>query len=141
MAYKIEINQKVKVAEDGLKKVVEETLKTAAVQDAEISIAIVSDKEIKELNKKYRGKNKVTDVLSFGYRANPLIGEIIICLPQVKRQAKENNANWKNELIFMLIHGVLHLCGYDHEKSEKEARKMERIQDQICESLIQKNNF
>jgi probable rRNA maturation factor len=74
----------------------------------------------------------VTDVLSFEYKKIPLVGEVVICLPQVKRQGGKN---WKNELIFMLIHGILHLCGYDHEKGEKEAKKMEKLQEEIFEGL------
>ena len=138
MSHEIEVNQKIgkKITKIKLEKVVAEALKIIGREGGKISVAIVGDKEIKKLNKKYRNKDKVTDVLSFGYSASPLLGEIVICLPQVKRQAKENNVVWENELIFILIHGVLHLCGYDHEKSEKEAREMEGLQEKICEKII-----
>lgn len=134
MGYKIEVNQKVKgeIFESILKMVSRKTLKKVGKEDAEISIAIVGDEEIKNLNKHYRNIDKATDVLSFEYNKKPLVGEIIICLPQVRRQGGKN---WKNELIFMLIHGILHLCGYDHEKSEREALKMEKLQQKIFESL------
>ncbi|OGF20790.1 rRNA maturation RNase YbeY [Candidatus Falkowbacteria bacterium RIFOXYB2_FULL_38_15] len=138
MSHEIEVNQKIgeKITKIKLEKVVAEALKIIGRKSGKISVAIVGDNEIKKLNKKYRDKDKVTDVLSFGYSASPLLGEIVICLPQVKRQAKENNIDWENELIFMLIHGVLHLCGYDHEKSEKEAREMEGLQKKIYEKII-----
>jgi probable rRNA maturation factor len=134
MGYKIEVNKKIKekIAESILIKISEKTLKIIGKKEGEISIAIVGAREIKNLNRHYRNKDKVTDVLSFEYKKIPLVGEVVICLPQVKRQGGKN---WKNELIFMLIHGILHLCGYDHEKGEKEAKKMEKLQEEIFEGL------
>ncbi|MDP3882598.1 MAG: rRNA maturation RNase YbeY [Candidatus Staskawiczbacteria bacterium] len=84
-----------------------------------LSLAFVSKTEMQKLNKKYRGKNKPTDVLSFSG-----INEIVICPEIVKENAKKYGTSAKDEIMKVFVHGILHLCGYDHEKSEKEARKM-----------------
>lgn len=88
-----------------------------------LSIAFVSKARIKALNKKYRKINKPTDVLSFNYGS---AGEIVICPEQVKKNAKEYCSPYKRELAKVLIHGILHLLSYDHEKSKKEAEIMQR---------------
>ncbi|PIR71400.1 MAG: rRNA maturation RNase YbeY, partial [Candidatus Nealsonbacteria bacterium CG10_big_fil_rev_8_21_14_0_10_37_25] len=76
---------------------------------------------IRKLNKKYRGKNRMTDVLSFPDNG---LGEIVICLREVKKNAKKFGSSFKKELSTCLIHGILHLLGYDHEKSVEEVKKM-----------------
>ena len=94
-----------------------------------LSLAFVSKAEIKKLNKKFRRKNKATDVLSFGLKEKGYLGEVIICPEVVKENAKKYGNTFKIELIKIFIHGVLHLLGYDHERSKKEAIKMEKKQD------------
>lgn len=96
---------------------------------AEVSLVIVGEAKIKEINKKYRKKNKVTDVLAFDY------GEIFICLPQAKRQAKEFGHSLKKELGILLIHGFLHLAGYDDE-TKKDYNKIVRKQEKIWQNVI-----
>lgn len=95
----------------------------------EISIVIVGDKRIKSLNKKYLKRNRVTDVLAFDY------GEIFICLPQAKKQAKEMGHSVKEELAILLIHGILHLSGYD-DKTKISYNKMVNKQKEIWQKLI-----
>ncbi len=92
----------------------------------EISVALLSPEEIKKLNKVYRQKNKVTDVLSFNLEDKNILGEIVICLEQAKKQAIEKNKSIKSELKLLLLHGTLHLLGYDHEKSTSEATRQEK---------------
>jgi probable rRNA maturation factor len=82
-----------------------------------ISLAFVGKAEIKKLNKKFRQKDKPTDVLSFDLSEEGYLGEIVIC-PEVVKEKNE-------EIIAVFVHGILHLCGYDHEKSKKEAMKMQ----------------
>lgn len=89
----------------------------------DVSVVLAGEKEIRNLNKKYRKKDKVTDVLSFDYGDS---GEVVICLKEIKKNAEKFNNPFKKEIIRVLIHGILHLCGYDHEKSKKEAELMER---------------
>ena len=98
--------------------------KRVALSRGEISIVVVGDAKIKELNKKYRKSNKVTDVLAFDY------GEIFICLSQAKKQAKQAKHSLNEELATLLIHGILHLAGY-RDNTNKEYDKMTRIQKNI----------
>lgn len=133
MGHDIEINQRVgeKISKKWLNKIFERTLRAVNVKNAEISVAFVGDLEMKKLNKKWRGKNCVTDVLSFVYEDKPLVGEIIICLPEAARQAKKCGHSVRDEIKMLLVHGLLHLCGYDHEKSLGEAEKMEKLQNKL----------
>ena len=100
-----------------------------------LSLAFVGKEEIKKLNKKFRKKNKATDVLSFKLNEGNSLGEIIICPEVVKENAKKylpagRQADaFKKEMIKVFVHGILHLLGYDHEKSEKEAKTMELKQN------------
>ena len=94
-----------------------------------ISLAFVNKGEIQNLNKKYRRKNKPTDVLSFLIDEKKCLGEIIICPEIVKENAKKYGISVRKELMKVFIHGILHLCGYNHEKSKKEAQKMENKQN------------
>jgi len=82
----------------------------------------VGDIKIKALNKTYRGKNSVTDILAFPGEDN-FLGELIIDLAQIRRQAKRFSPSFQDELIFILVHGLLHLVGYD-DKSIKGKKKM-----------------
>jgi probable rRNA maturation factor len=96
-----------------------------------LSITFVKEKEIEKLNTRYRKKRKGTDVLSFrlSLPGKPLLGQIVICPKIVRDNAKKLKTSFKEELLRVLIHGVLHLLGYDHEKSQKEAKKMEKKQE------------
>ena len=93
-----------------------------------LSIALVGQGRIKELNKRYRGKNRVTDVLSFPDKAMGL-GEIVICLREVKKNVKRLSSTFEKELARVLIHGILHLLGEDHEKSKTEAERMRKKEE------------
>ncbi|MBT4210217.1 MAG: rRNA maturation RNase YbeY [Candidatus Komeilibacteria bacterium] len=101
----------------------------------QISIALVDAKEITNLNQVYRQKNKVTDVLSFVLDDDYILGEVLICLSQARRQAKEKNNTYKAELQLLTVHGILHLLGYDHEINNKEAKKQERVEQEILSKL------
>ena len=121
----IEINNLTTVSVDKkfLKKIERRVLKEEKKGGKDLSIALVGQKKIRELNKNYRKKDKVTDVLSFKYNSS---GEIVICPKVVRKNAKKFNSTFKKELARVLIHGILHLLGYDHEKSITEAEKMNK---------------
>jgi probable rRNA maturation factor len=97
-----------------------------------VSLAFVGKEEMKNLNKKFRGKDKATDVLSFDLKntsirtENKYLGEIIICPEVVEENSEKYGFPAKKEMLKVFIHGILHLCGYDHEKSTKDAEKMEK---------------
>ena len=125
------------IKEEFLEKVAKIVLKGKNGKEAGLSIILVGQERMRKLNKKYRGKNKVTDVLAFGQSQKfPIIpenkldlGEIVICLYEVKKNAKRYNSTFKKELARVLIHGILHLLGYDHTKDEKAAKEMEVKQE------------
>lgn len=107
-----------RVDEEFLKGLARKVLEGEDTKEIELSMALVGQGRIKELNKKYRKKNKVTDVLSFKYDGS---GEIIICLREVRKNAKKFKSTFKKELARVLIHGILHILGYNHEEmKEKE---------------------
>ena len=132
------------VDEEFLKKTAQEVLKNESVLSSFLSIVLVGSVRIKKLNKKYRKKNRVTDVLSFGEKSKFLfpkteekeLGEIVICLREVKENAKRFNLPFEKELARVLIHGILHLLGYDHEKTKKEAEKMKEKEEYYLSQMI-----
>jgi len=124
------------ISEEFLEKVVRKVLKEEKRKE-NLSIAIIGQGRMKKLNKKYRGKNQVTDILSFPTLKVPFekfkigdfqkiegLGEIVICLKEIKKNTKRFCSSFEKELTKVLIHGILHLLGYDHEKSERDAKKM-----------------
>jgi len=114
-----------------LRKISGKILKKEHIKDRlekkDLSVALVGQKRIKELNKRYRKKDRPTDVLAF--KDNENLGEIIICLAEVRKNAKKFSSSFKKELARVLIHGVLHLLGYDHEKGGKEEKKMRKKEE------------
>ncbi|MBU0636925.1 MAG: rRNA maturation RNase YbeY [Patescibacteria group bacterium] len=122
----VEINNQTKEEIDlGLvKKIIKLFLRSRRLNNKEVSLAFVDDKVIKKINKTYRNLDQVTDVLSF-VGENNFLGEIIIDYSQIKKQAKQFNHSVKQELIFILVHGLLHLVGYD-DATDKEAEEMEK---------------
>ncbi|MCR4392736.1 MAG: rRNA maturation RNase YbeY [Dehalococcoidales bacterium] len=118
-----------------LQQIVEKTLLAENIPpNAEVSLVIVGQERIQELNREYRGKNRPTDVLSFSLieqKENETeafigppdglnhLGEVIISYPQAVLQADEHQHSIKKEMVILIIHGILHLLGYDHEQPEK----------------------
>ncbi|MCR5787568.1 MAG: rRNA maturation RNase YbeY [Bacilli bacterium] len=111
-----------------LRKVLNATLKHEKINNAVFSIIFVDEETIHEINKDYRGIDRVTDVISFAfedtgkmvYNNVRLLGEIYICIPRMQEQAKEYGHSEKRELSFLAVHGLLHLLGYDHMTKEEE---------------------
>lgn len=110
-------------------KVIENILLEHNLQNTEVSLVFVDDNYIQELNRDYRGIDKPTDVLSFAMNEGEdmpeedikILGDVVISLPRTKRQAKAYGHTFEREFIFLAIHGVLHLLGYDHlNDAEKE---------------------
>ena len=125
------------IDEGFLQKVAEIVLKgeleISKFRNIELSIALVGQGRIRELNKKYRGKNRTTDVLSFQYDDS---GEIVICLSEIKKNAKRFNSTLEKELAKVLIHGILHLLGYNDEKSRIETQQMEKKENYYLEKIF-----
>jgi len=105
-------------------------------------VSFVDDRAIRLLNRKFRGIDRATDVLSFplwekieAFRDGRFLGDVVLSIPTVKRQAKEFGRPFLEEMTFLLIHGTLHLLGYDHEGNEKEARRMQRMEKKLMKKL------
>ena len=100
----------------------------------ELSLALVTDPTIHALNRQYRGKDKATDVLSFPLADEiqpSLLGDVVISLDTAARQAQRRHYSLPEELQILLIHGILHLLGYDHEVSRSEAIRMHRKEREV----------
>jgi probable rRNA maturation factor len=106
----------------------------------ELVLVFVNPSEMKRLNKLYRGKNYATDVLSFETKDSDALGELVLCWPTIRAQSRRTGLSARGELGYMVIHGVLHLLGYDHGDRESEAR-MFALQDQIYAELEKSVGF
>jgi len=115
-----------------------ETFKQSKIGDEKIvNLSFVSASKIRELNYQYRGKNEVTDVLSFkaDFFDKDFLGDILICKSQAKKQAKEQGAPFEKEVSLLLVHGILHLAGMRHQ-TPKDQEKMFSLQDKIISNFF-----
>ncbi len=126
------------IDEGFLQKIAELVLQTENRKNSDFSLAFVGEGRMRQINKKFRGKNRVTDVLSFpetkislekfkvgGFSKTENLGEIIICIREVKKNSRRFGCSFQRELARVLIHGIFHLLGYDHTKSRKDAEYMQ----------------
>ena len=123
-----------KISEAFLKKVAEMVLKGEKQQKKDLSVALVGQKKAAELNKKYRKKDSVANVLAFPIGNDKIpsgvegcLGEVVICPQEVRKEAKRYGMIFEQALAWMFVHGILHLLGYDHAK-ELEAKRMEQTE-------------
>jgi probable rRNA maturation factor len=146
----VNLQRKIKIETAAFKRFVAEALEEVEeTKGGSVSIAFVSDKKMNELNKFFRGKDATTDVLSFSHEPDQLegmsdgfsrsadgtpegvtftlLGDIVISVEQAERQANENKLTLEREIKQLILHGVLHLCGYDHDtdKGEMNERELE----------------
>lgn len=145
---KIDVNSKMEAL---LEQVVQKALETFVEEDYEVSISFVDNSEIRALNKQYRNKDTETDVLSFPMmefevtevnynneeefvQEDRLLGDIVISLEKAQEQSVEYGHSFERELAFLVVHGVLHLLGMDHEDEEQE-EEMSKKQEEILQLL------
>lgn len=118
------------------------TLRRVGIRHASVSIAFVSDAVMRRLNRSYRKRDAVTDVLSFGavrrrtsgFPEQLPTGELVIAPREAARRAKAHGMSLRDEILFLLVHGSLHLAGYDHERA-KDAAVMMPLQDKTIAAL------
>jgi probable rRNA maturation factor len=108
--------------------------------EAELSLEIVGNTRIRRLNRHYRQEDRPTDVLAFPIREavgprTPLLGDVVISFPKAAKQASQHGHSIEEELVHLLIHGILHLKGFDHEKGVSEARRMHRMERALLNRL------
>ncbi|MGA2152315.1 MAG: rRNA maturation RNase YbeY [Geobacteraceae bacterium] len=126
-----------------LRKTAEKILSALGYPDSELSLAIVGDRSIHRLNRLYLGRDNSTNVISFAMQeglfagVNPqILGDVVISAVTCAREAEEGRISFVSRLHFLLLHGILHLAGYDHERSgEAEARRMEEKEREIVSLL------
>jgi probable rRNA maturation factor len=122
-----------------LRECAEKALEAIKTKNRNATIVFVSDATIKELNKRFRGKNYATDVLSFPTTAetfeienHSLLGEVVISVPRAAAQAKEHGLSFSDEVRQLILHGLLHLSGHDHETDRGEMNRLElRLRKQL----------
>ncbi|HET9886229.1 MAG TPA: rRNA maturation RNase YbeY [bacterium] len=123
-----------------LKRLLLETLAAERAPTGDVHLELVSDAVMKRINSQYRGKDKTTDVLSFGYLSEPhagmLLGEILVSEAVARVQAKENGCSLQEEIARLSLHGLLHVLGYDHETAS-ERRAMLSLQDRYLAKFFQ----
>jgi probable rRNA maturation factor len=136
----VEISPSDKCSPDLLINAAQATLDQSGVPDADLSIVLGDNERIRELNREFLGRDAPTDVLSFpADEVDPdtnrrYLGDVILSFPIAKKQAKERGHSVEAELQLLVIHGVLHLLGYDHETTE-EKNRMWAFQGGILESM------
>ena len=150
-----------KIDKGFLQKAAVKALEALKQKNASVSLVLVGVGKIRQLNKTWRGRNRMTDVLAFAFNkhafactpekkkesfgfavpkeAQEFLGEIFICLPQAKKQAKEIGHSLKNELTLLLTHGILHLVGYEDEGARRQRDEMEAMQKRIVDNILEKS--
>lgn len=132
----INSQRKLKVDRASISSVIEALLSLDEFRGNDFTVVLISDRRMKELNRFFRGKDSTTDVLSFPHEAEEFemnaedasvnfLGDIVISAEQADRQAAENGLTLENEIEQLILHGLLHLCGYDHETDDGEMNRLE----------------
>ena len=106
-------------------------------KETELSILFTNNRYIKKLNSIYRKRNYATDVLSFSMNERNHLGDIVISVEKAYTNSKTHKFTLREELLFLIIHGILHLLGYNHE-TQYELKKLERIQNKLFNEVITK---
>ena len=126
-----------------IKKIALTILELVGEKNAELSLVLIGNLEMKKLNIRYRKKDYATDVLSFPVEGIVLketrfLGDVVVSVEKAAEQARAHNHSSEQELVTLLIHGVVHLIGYDHERSAREARAMRRVEKRIYRQLCER---
>ena len=131
--------------EEKLNKALSYIFKEEGITDSSINLKILTDEDIKELNKKFRNKNTTTNVLSFSNEdvsksITGNLGDIAISYEFVKRESKEHKKNFDDHMIHMLIHGIYHILGFEHD-NDKVANVMEKKEVTLLNKLNISNPY
>jgi len=131
-----------KIVKAKLQKKAQAILNALGSPEGELSILVVDDSEIKTLNKNYLNRSKPTNVIAFPMKEgdfsdiNPqLLGDVVISIETAGREALQSEISTEERFAQLLVHGILHLFGFDHEKSEQDARKMEKKSNELLKLI------
>ena len=123
-----------------IKNILCKSLMGLSVEGVQVSVIVTDNDAIREINCRYRNKDRATDVISFAYREDPFpeveqdleeLGDIYLSLERALEQSKEYEVTLREETARLLVHGLLHLLGYDHERSKEDERIMEQKEEEI----------
>src|SRR5256714_13483463 len=124
--------RRITIDEERWRQLAERSFSKIGVEDKGATVAFVSDRAMRELNRRWRGKRGTTDVLSFPAEQDEFekvegetLGDVVISVEQAARQAKEHGLEFDEEVAQLILHGILHLCGYDHETDDGEMNRLE----------------
>jgi probable rRNA maturation factor len=111
-------------------------LSTLGITNGPVTVAFVGAQRARTLNREFRKKDRATNVLSFPYERSrtALTGDVIVCVPVVAREAKKYRRSVQNHLAMLVVHGIVHLAGHDHE-TQADAKRMERLEAEIARKL------
>ena len=123
-----------------VKETAQRILALLDLERAELSVALVGNRQIRELNSRYRRKPEPTDVLSFALGKSfsgqaHMLGDVVISVEKAEEQAEQVGRTLKEEMDKLLIHGILHLLGYDHERSRRDERIMQALEGKLLRAL------
>jgi rRNA maturation RNase YbeY len=125
-----------------VKKHVLQIMEYLGCPEQELSVVFGSDRLLQELNRMYRHQDRPTNVLAFpqsptyaGEPASAMLGDVIVSLPTAAREAQELNQSLEERVIYLLLHGILHLLGYEHEGSAAQRRRMEALEQEVLAYL------
>ena len=128
-----------------IRKAAERILASLRISGYELSVLLLDNKGIRAVNKKYLNRNRPTNVISFSLtegefgNINPLVlGDVVISVEKALEQAETSGTSLEEELTFLLIHGILHLVGYDHEKKGSEREKMREKEKEVYKVVMGK---
>ncbi|GAB4390332.1 MAG: rRNA maturation RNase YbeY [Thermodesulfovibrionales bacterium] len=136
--------RKIRLSPRRLERECRKALRLLGLQRAELSVLLAGPEGIRKLNSRYRGVDRPTDVLSFPLYESPrdfpvegefALGDIVLCPSQAARQARLYGVALEDEMRRLLVHGLLHLLGFDHERSGYARRRMERKERELMEAL------
>jgi len=121
-----------------IRRVVQRILTSLGLHEVEISLLLVDDKQIRELNRRFLCRDKPTNVLAFSMKEGEfsalhphLLGDLVISIETARRQSRQSGLNEMEMITLLVIHGILHLLGYEHEGRKKEAREMAAKQKEL----------
>jgi probable rRNA maturation factor len=124
--------RKISLDDESWRQFGEQALRVIPVDDVGVTVAFVSDRAMRELNRRWRGKAGTTDVLSFPAEQDEFekaegatLGDVVVSVEQAVRQAEEHGLSFEGEVKQLILHGLLHLCGYDHEMDHGEMNRLE----------------
>lgn len=143
-----QVSQQFSAQDQALDKLLEKSfsllLKHVRKSRASLEIQLVGDRRIRTLNREFRHKDSVTDVLSFPMDAQRpalglpwILGEIVICYPEARRQAQQSKRDFSFQIVRLALHGLVHLLGYDHELSDADRKVFERLETKYLHYLSQ----